>query len=113
MGDVSRHHPKRREWAERRKRLFGFEPDPDYYLAPFHPESINACLGRVCWSPDGSLAAGVIAVDVVAPGRPVLAQGERAAAIRQYLADITVAAGMPSIQVDSDGMIGPGGSRPA
>jgi poly-gamma-glutamate capsule biosynthesis protein CapA/YwtB (metallophosphatase superfamily) len=101
-------HPKRRDWAERRKRLFGFEPDPEYYLAPFHPEAVKACLGRLRWNRDGSLAAGVIPVHVMAPGRPVLARGERAADIRNYVAAITSAAGLPSIRVSSKGMIRPG-----
>ena len=41
-------HPARAEWAERRKRLFGFEPDPAYPLAPFHPEATTAGRTTVC-----------------------------------------------------------------
>src|SRR5690606_31493089 len=32
-------HPARAEWAQKRRQLFGFEPDPAYTLAPFHPEA--------------------------------------------------------------------------
>ena len=36
--------PERRAWAERRRKLFGFEPDPEYTTYPFHPEAKNAIL---------------------------------------------------------------------
>lgn len=90
-------HPARREWAERRKTLFGFEPDLAYDLAPFHPEAINAFLGKLLWHTDGRIEAGIIPVHVEPPGRPVLASGARAREIANYVAAITGAAGMPSI----------------
>ncbi len=40
-------HPVRAAWAERRKQLFGFEPDPAYHLAPFHPEAVNGFMARL------------------------------------------------------------------
>lgn len=98
-------HPARREWAERRKVLFGFEPDPAYALAPFHPEAVNAMLGHVSLHPDGSISAGIIPVDVLAPGRPVLAEGQRKAAVERYIEQITVAAGLPPIAIATDGTV--------
>lgn len=98
-------HPARREWAERRKRLFGFEPDPAYTLAPFHPEAVNAFLGRLTIGADGAIAAGIVPVHVEAPGRPVLAAGARAAAIARYVEAITVAAGLPPISISPDGSV--------
>lgn len=98
-------HPARREWAERRKVLFGFEPDPAYALAPFHPEAVNAMLGHVTLHPDGSVSAGIIPVDVLAPGRPVLAEGQRKAAVERYIEQITVAAGLPPIAIATDGTV--------
>lgn len=98
-------HPARREWAERRKVLFGFEPDPAYALAPFHPEAVNAMLGHVTLHPDGSISAGIIPVDVLAPGRPVLAEGQRKAAVERYIEQITVAAGLPPIAIATDGTV--------
>ena len=98
-------HPARRERAERRKRMFGFEPDPAYDLAPFHPEAIHAFLGRLEWAADGSLRAGIVPVHVEAPGRPVLADPERSHAIARYLERITVAAGLPPISVDANGWV--------
>lgn len=98
-------HPARREWAERRKKIFGFEPDPAYTLAPFHPEAVNAMLGRLTLHPDGSVVVGIIPVDVLAPGRPVLAQAERKEAVARYIEQITVAAGLPPITIAADGTV--------
>jgi poly-gamma-glutamate synthesis protein (capsule biosynthesis protein) len=98
-------HPARAAWAERRKQLFGFEPDPAYHLAPFHPEAVNAMLGRIEWQADGGLRAGMIAVDVEPPGRPVLANGARRHEIFRYVERVTVEGGLPPIRIDADGWI--------
>lgn len=98
-------HPARAAWAQRRKTMFGFEPDPAYTLAPFHPEAINAMLGRLTLHADGRVDAGVVPVDVLAPGWPVLAQGERKNAVARYIEQITVAAGLPPIAIDADGTV--------
>lgn len=98
-------HPARAAWAQRRKTMFGFEPDPAYTLAPFHPEAINAMLGRLTLHADGRVDAGIVPVDVLAPGRPVLAQGERKNAVARYIEQITVAAGLPPISIDADGTV--------
>lgn len=96
-------HPARREWAERRKRLFGFEPDPAYTLAPFHPEAVNAMLGRLRVHDDGRIDASMVPVHVEAPGRPVLADGTRARQIMRYIEGITIAAGLPPVMIDEQG----------
>jgi poly-gamma-glutamate capsule biosynthesis protein CapA/YwtB (metallophosphatase superfamily) len=95
-------HPARREWAERRKVMFGFEPDPAYHLAPFHPEAVNAFLGWIDWHEDGRIEAGITPVDVEAPGRPVLANAKRAEEIARYVESITAAAGLPAIRIGHD-----------
>lgn len=97
-------HQARAEWAAKRRKLFGFEPDPAYRLAPFHPEAVNAFIGRVAWNP-GELRAGIVPVDVEAPGRPVLAAGERRDEIFRYVERITAAAGLPAIRIDDDGWV--------
>jgi poly-gamma-glutamate capsule biosynthesis protein CapA/YwtB (metallophosphatase superfamily) len=89
-------HPARAQWAIRRRQLFGFEPDPAYTLAPFHPEAVNAMLARLLWYPDGRLETGLIPVHVEPPGRPVLADEEQGQQIRSYLERITLAAGLPA-----------------
>lgn len=90
-------HPARAAWAERRRVLFGFEPDPAYTLAPFHPQAVNAMLGRLLWHGEGTIEAGFVPVHVEAPGRPVLAEGEQATTIADYIAGITRDAGLPPI----------------
>lgn len=98
-------HPARREWAERRKRMFGFEPDPAYPLAPFHPEAVHAFLGRLCFDEEGGVSAAIVPIHVEAPGRPVLADEPRGAAIRSYVERITRDAGLPAIRIASDGTV--------
>ena len=93
-------HPARAAWVERRKQLFGFEPDPAYTLAPFHPEAVNAMLGRLLWHADGTLEAGIIPVFIEPPGRPVLAGAQHASQMRAYLMGITARAGLPLLQQD-------------
>ncbi|MEP7311110.1 MAG: CapA family protein [Pseudomonadota bacterium] len=90
-------HPARAAWALRRRQLFGFEPDPAYTLAPFHPEAVNAMLGRVLWHPDGRLEAGFVPVHVEPPGRPVLADAAQSARVVHYVERITRQAGLPEI----------------
>jgi hypothetical protein len=91
-------HPARAEWARRRRELFGFEPDPRYTLAPFHPEAVHAALGVVRWHADGRLEAGVVPVYVEPPGRPVCVEDERAEAVIRYLGRIGRDAGLPALQ---------------
>ena len=98
-------HPARRDWAERRKKMFGFEPDPAYHLAPFHPEAVNAFLGQLTLLEDGELLASIIPVFVEAPGRPVLAEGQQAEQVRRYIERITLDAGLPPICIDDDGRV--------
>jgi poly-gamma-glutamate capsule biosynthesis protein CapA/YwtB (metallophosphatase superfamily) len=86
--------PARAAWVLRRKQLFGFEPDPQYWLAPFHPEAINALLGRLRWHADGRIEAGFVPLHVEAPGRPVIATPAQAAAMTAYMAKITIDAGL-------------------
>jgi poly-gamma-glutamate synthesis protein (capsule biosynthesis protein) len=96
-------HPERAAWARKRRELFGFEPDPAYELAPFHPEAVNAMLGRVRWSDDGTLEVGITPVFVEPPGRPVLATGERAQRVLDYVSHITTTAGMPALRLRREG----------
>jgi poly-gamma-glutamate synthesis protein (capsule biosynthesis protein) len=91
-------HPTRRAWAEERRVRFGFEPDPAYTLAPFHPEAVNAMIGRLIWHEDGRMDVGIVPVHIEAPGRPVLIEGARARAIMDYVEDITAGAGLPPIR---------------
>lgn len=91
-------HPARAAWARRRRELFGFEPDPRYELAPFHPEAVHAVLAVVRWGADGSLECGIRPVYVEPPGRPVCVGDERAEAVIGYLQRIGTDAGLPPLQ---------------
>jgi len=99
----SQSHPERAAWAKKRRELFGFEPDPAYELAPFHPEAINAMLGRVRIDEFGRIRVGFTPVHVEAPGRPVLAQGDEATRVIEYLRDITTKAGLPALSIEREG----------
>lgn len=94
-------HPARAEWAKRRKTMFGFEPLPDYPLAPFHPEARNGMIGRVRLV-DGKLVAGFVPLWFEPPGRPVPA-GERLAEVSNYINHIGVQAGLPELCLEADG----------
>ncbi len=94
-------HPARRDWARRRRELFGFEPDPAYLYAPFHPEAVNALIARLVWYDDGRIDAGFVPVHVEAPGRPVLAAGQEARKISDYVRAITSGAGLPPLDVSA------------
>jgi Bacterial capsule synthesis protein PGA_cap len=96
-------HPARAAWAKRRRELFGFEPDPAYPLAPFHPDAIHAFLGRVLCYPDGRLEAGFIPVYIEAPGRPVLAGPEFRRQVIDYVAQITREAELPPLTLTDRG----------
>ncbi len=95
-------HPARREWARKREAMFGFRPDPAFHLAPFHPEAVNAFIAKLRLRDDGRLEPAIVPVDVVPPGRPILADEKRAREIASYLQDITLAAGLPAIAVDAE-----------
>ncbi len=93
---------RRAEWAQRRKRRFGFEPDPAYSLAPFHPEAVHSMLARVRVHRDGRLEAGFSPVWVDPPGRPRIAEGAQAAEVAAYIARITATAGLAPLVLHAD-----------
>jgi poly-gamma-glutamate synthesis protein (capsule biosynthesis protein) len=97
-------HPARRQWAERRKALFGFEPEAGYDLAPFHPEAKLAMLGKLALGEE-TVDAAIVPIFVEPPGRPVLAKGDRADEVRRYVERITLDGGMPAIAIDDDGHV--------
>jgi poly-gamma-glutamate synthesis protein (capsule biosynthesis protein) len=88
-------HPARAAWVRRRQELFGFEPDPRYPLAPFHPEAVHGALGVVIVHADGRCSAGIVPVFVEPPGRPVCVTDERAGKVIDYITRIGASAGLP------------------
>lgn len=94
-------HPERAAWARRRRELFGFEPDPAYTLAPFHPQAVHSLLGRVRLKANGQLRCGFVPVYVEPPGKPVLASAHKARQVEAYVCEITRAAGLAPLQLES------------
>jgi poly-gamma-glutamate synthesis protein (capsule biosynthesis protein) len=89
-------HPGRAAWARRRRELFGFEPDPRYPLAPFHPEAVHGALGVVIAHANGRLSTGVLPIHVEPPGRPVCVSDDRADGVIAYLERIAATANLPA-----------------
>ncbi len=86
--------PERRAWAERRKVLFGFEPDPDYPLYPFHPESKNGMIAACHIAEDGAISPGFRPFWMLPTGQPQpLGNDRHGQAVVDYIADITRRAG--------------------
>lgn len=89
-------HPARAAWARRRRELFGFEPDPAYTLAPFHPEAVHGLFARVVFAGSTCIATGFLPLHFEPPGRPVLATGTAAEAVCNYLQRICHDANLPT-----------------
>jgi poly-gamma-glutamate capsule biosynthesis protein CapA/YwtB (metallophosphatase superfamily) len=88
-------HPARLAWAERRRKLFGFTPDPECACYPFHPESRNTMIADIRIDADGGISAGFRPVWIRASGQPeVLGDCERGRAVAGYIEKITQDAGM-------------------
>ncbi len=87
--------PARLAWAERRKKLFGFEPDPGYPTYPFHPEAKNAIIASCDVGVDGVRRAGFYPCWIQPNGTPeVLANEERGRAVAAYMENITRESGL-------------------
>jgi poly-gamma-glutamate capsule biosynthesis protein CapA/YwtB (metallophosphatase superfamily) len=82
--------PARAEWAQRRRELFGFEPDPNYPLYPFHPEAKNAMIANIRIGANGQLEAGFLPAWIRPSGQPELLEyDERGIAVAAYIEKIT------------------------
>jgi poly-gamma-glutamate synthesis protein (capsule biosynthesis protein) len=87
--------PERRAWAERRRKLFGFEPDPEYTTYPFHPEAKNAILAYCEVDRSGVRAAGYRPCFVNRYSQPeVLGNDERGQAVARYVQNISARVGL-------------------
>jgi poly-gamma-glutamate capsule biosynthesis protein CapA/YwtB (metallophosphatase superfamily) len=90
--------PERRAWAERRKKLFGFEPDPEYATYPFHPEAKNAIIAYCEVDRNGVRTAGFRPCFVNRHSQPeVLGRDERGQAVARYVEQITSRAGLNAV----------------
>jgi poly-gamma-glutamate capsule biosynthesis protein CapA/YwtB (metallophosphatase superfamily) len=88
-------NPVRRAWAEKRKVLFGFEPDPDYPLYPFHPEAKNGMVAACHIGADGAISPGFRPIWMTPTGQPeALGDDARGRAVAGYVAEISRKAGL-------------------
>lgn len=82
--------PARKNWARRRRELFGFEPDPDYPNYPFHPQAKNTMIASCIIGEDGAIDAGFLPCWVQPSSRPeLLGPGEGGAAVASYVEQIS------------------------
>ena len=87
--------PERLEWALRRRKLFGFEPDPNYPTYPFHPEAKNAIIGWCELDQGGVRRAGFYPCWIRPDGSPeVLGHDSRGEAVAEYVEKIGRASGL-------------------
>lgn len=87
--------PERRAWSERRKKLFGFEPDPEYATYPFHPEAKNAIIAYCELDRKGVRSAGFRPCFVNRHSQPeVLGNDERGQEVARYVEKISLRAGL-------------------
>ena len=92
---VDQDHPARRAWALKRRERFGFEPDPDYPLYPFHPEAKNAMIADCRVGTDGSISAGFRPCWIRPSGQPEpLDDDARGRAVADYVRLISDVAGL-------------------
>lgn len=98
--------PERAEWARRRRRLFGFDPDPAMPDYPFHPESRNTAIAMLGFSgADVSAALLPCWIDDEARVVPVADDSARGAAVRAYLRETTRDGGFATDFFDDDGLL--------
>ncbi len=96
-------HPARRAWAEKRRALFGFSPDPDYPTYPFHPEAKHALIADCRVDRSGRVNPGFLPCWIEPSGRPVVhGRDARGQAVFDYVAAISRRAGF-SIALEWDG----------
>src|SRR5690606_32597247 len=82
--------PERQAWAKRRKKLFGFSPDPSMPKYAFHPESRNTAIAVITISEDGELEGGLIPCWIDQEARPVpLGNDEEGNRVLDYIRAIT------------------------
>ena len=88
----------RRAWAERRRKLFGFEPDPEYTTYPFHPEAKNAILAYCEVDRSGVRTAGYRPCFVNRHSQPeILGNDNRGRDVARYVQDVSARAGLNAV----------------
>jgi poly-gamma-glutamate capsule biosynthesis protein CapA/YwtB (metallophosphatase superfamily) len=82
--------PERQAWAKRRKKLFGFSPDPTMPTYAFHPLSRNTAIAVITVDEQGAVRAEFIPCWIDDDARPVpLGDSVEGWKVAQYIEDIT------------------------
>lgn len=90
--------PEREAWARRRRKLFGFSPDPAMPSYPFHPESRNTAIAVLQVHADGSLHAQLVPCWIDDDARPVpLGDDAKGREVVAYIEAITREAGLGTV----------------
>ncbi len=83
------------QWIERRKKMFGFKPDPEYPTYAFHPEGKQQIIAKFIIEDKKISEVRYIPCMVNKKGQPeILRHDERGAQIFQYMEKITREAGL-------------------
>jgi poly-gamma-glutamate capsule biosynthesis protein CapA/YwtB (metallophosphatase superfamily) len=85
----------RKIWVARRKKIFGFEPDPNYPNYPFHPEAIHTMIAK-CLVENGKITrVAYLPCMINTKGQPeVLKRDQRGEQVFDYVQKITAGAGL-------------------
>lgn len=87
--------PLPENWAERRKKMFGFEPDKEYVNYPFHPEAKYTMFSKCTIDASGLTRAAMIPCYVNKSGQPELVgRSQKGEEVFNYLRKITEQAGL-------------------
>jgi hypothetical protein len=87
--------PLPENWAERRKSMFGFEPDKEYTTYPFHPEAKFTMFAKCTIDKHEITRAAVIPCFINKAGQPELVgKSEKGQAMLDYLRGITEKVGL-------------------
>jgi hypothetical protein len=83
------------QWSQRRKKLFGFEPDPDYPTYPFHPEAVHTMIAK-CYIRDKKIdRTAYLPCLVNKQGQPeILSHDSTGQSTYEYIEKITRDAGL-------------------
>ena len=87
--------PARLKWAQQRRKLFGFEPDPAYPTYPFHPEAKSAMIAFCDVDTSGVLRAGFHPCWIQPDGSPqVLGDCNKGREVAAYIEKISHTCGI-------------------
>lgn len=82
-------------WAQRRREIFGFEPDPDYPTYPFHPEAKYTLIAKLSIERKKIAGVSYLPCMINKQGQPeLLKKDERGEAVFDYMKRITGEAGL-------------------